>query len=241
MLSRCFKDSGFDILAVDHSKNRFLPRARICQVDLTKQHGWDFLNYVIKFHNVVFVHAAPPCGTCSRAREIKPDSVPNLCEVKPSRGAFPTWPQVTRQGLPVQIPSTKDLARSLKLVRLPTFIGPWRTLRGVCCGQSLQLKRLLPKLAFICSRVVHGVGIDLPGKPSFPPCLGFASCKPLALACPSIMCASPMVELDPQVVRCNMQLPRRLLILSRCALRLSALCSKGLTCFPCVWFCRMGP
>ena len=240
MLSRCFKDSGFDILAVDHSKNRFLPMARICQVDLTKQHGWDFLNYVIKFHNVVFVHAAPPCGTCSRAREIK---LAGQCP-QPLRSEAQPW------GLPDLAPGDQARVDSANSIYkgLGTFFeacslanihwsveNPERSL----LWSIPPIKALVAKACFYL--FLYGVGIDLPGKPSFPPCLGFASCKPLALACPSNMCTSPMVELDPQVVRCNMQLPRRLLILSRCALRLSALCSKGLTCFPCVWFCRMGP
>ena len=71
MLSRCFKEAGFDAVAIDHSKNRFHPLAHICNVDLTTAHGWQFLDHLIEHYNVIFVHAAPPCGTCSRAREIK--------------------------------------------------------------------------------------------------------------------------------------------------------------------------
>ena len=71
MLSRCFKEAGFDAVAIDHSKNRFHPLAHICNIDLTTTHGWQFLDHLIDHYNVVFVHAAPPCGTCSRAREIK--------------------------------------------------------------------------------------------------------------------------------------------------------------------------
>ena len=71
MLSRCFKDAGFDSIAIDHSKNRFQPLAHICNIDLTTSHGWEFLDHLISHYNVIFVHAAPPCGTCSRAREIK--------------------------------------------------------------------------------------------------------------------------------------------------------------------------
>ena len=39
LLSECFKDAGFDHLAIDHSKNRFHPYVSICNVDLTKAHG----------------------------------------------------------------------------------------------------------------------------------------------------------------------------------------------------------
>ena len=76
MLSRCFHEAGFDPLAIDHSKNRFHPYVSICNVDLTKQHGWDFLDRILTHYHVVFVHAAPPCGTCSRAREIPRPNVP---------------------------------------------------------------------------------------------------------------------------------------------------------------------
>ena len=76
MLSKCFREVGFDHLAVDHSKNRFHPYVSICNVDLTRAHGWKFLHHVLAHYNVVFVHAAPPCGTCSRAREIPRPNAP---------------------------------------------------------------------------------------------------------------------------------------------------------------------
>ena len=71
MLSRCFKERGFAVLPIDHKANRFTPLAEICTLDLTKEHSWTFLHYVLKHYPVKFIHAAPPCGTSSRAREIK--------------------------------------------------------------------------------------------------------------------------------------------------------------------------
>ena len=70
MLSKCFKDSGFEHLAIDHKANRFHSYVTVCNVELSTQHGWAFLFHILEHYNVVFVHAAPPCGTCSRAREI---------------------------------------------------------------------------------------------------------------------------------------------------------------------------
>ena len=70
MLSRCFQEVGFDIMAVDHTHNRFHPLAHICNLDLSLRSSWEFLEYVVRNFPVCFVHAAPPCGTCSRAREI---------------------------------------------------------------------------------------------------------------------------------------------------------------------------
>ena len=71
MLSRCFKERGFSVLPVDHKANRFTPMAEICTLDLTKSHSWTFLDYILEHYPVKFIHAAPPCGTSSRAREIK--------------------------------------------------------------------------------------------------------------------------------------------------------------------------
>ena len=70
MLSRCFQEVGFDVMAVDHTHNRFHPLAHICNLDLTLKSSWEFLHYVVRNFQACFVHAAPPCGTCSRAREI---------------------------------------------------------------------------------------------------------------------------------------------------------------------------
>ena len=70
ILSKCFKDCGFEHLAIDHKSNRFHSYVTVCNVELSTEHGWAFLYHIIEHYNVVFVHAAPPCGTCSRAREI---------------------------------------------------------------------------------------------------------------------------------------------------------------------------
>lgn len=70
MLSRCFKEQGFSVLPVDHKANRFTPLAEICTLDLTKQHSWVFLAYILEHYPVKYIHAAPPCGTSSRARDI---------------------------------------------------------------------------------------------------------------------------------------------------------------------------
>ena len=83
MFSRCFHEVGFDILAVDHSHNRFHPLAHICNLDLTEDASWEFLAYVVRHYPVCFVHVAPPCGTCSRAREI--NLVPSTFQPRPLR------------------------------------------------------------------------------------------------------------------------------------------------------------
>ena len=67
-VEQVFKDSGFEHLAIDHKANRFHSYVTVCNVELSAQHGWAFLFHILA--NVVFVHAAPSCGTCSRAHEI---------------------------------------------------------------------------------------------------------------------------------------------------------------------------
>ena len=71
MLSYCFKEVGFQILPVDHKANRFHPHVHLVHLDLTREHSWRFLDTVLEEYDVCFVHAAPPCGTCFRARDIE--------------------------------------------------------------------------------------------------------------------------------------------------------------------------
>ena len=62
ILSKCFEDCGFEHLAIDHKSNRFHSYVTVCNVELSTEHGWAFLYHIIEHYNVVFVHAAPPCG-----------------------------------------------------------------------------------------------------------------------------------------------------------------------------------
>ena len=51
MLSRCFQEVGFDVVAVDHTHNRFHPLAHICTLDLTLNSSWElieFLEYIVR-------------------------------------------------------------------------------------------------------------------------------------------------------------------------------------------------
>ena len=77
VLSFCFKEAGLEVLPVNHKSNRFHPHVSTLHLDLTKPHSWCFLKRIVEEYNVLFVHAAPPCGTCSRAREL-PNGPPPL-------------------------------------------------------------------------------------------------------------------------------------------------------------------
>ena len=64
-LSSCFREVGLEVLPVDSPRSRFHPVVPVCKLDLTKQHAWAFLEGLLDQYDVIFVHAAPPHGTCS--------------------------------------------------------------------------------------------------------------------------------------------------------------------------------
>ena len=70
MLSKCFHEQGFTVMPIDHQQNRFHPLAKICNLSLTLESSWKYLHWLVVTFTVLFCHAAPPCGTCSRAREL---------------------------------------------------------------------------------------------------------------------------------------------------------------------------
>eukprot|EP00439_Symbiodinium_sp_Y106_P001289 s9557_g1.t1 len=71
MLSRCFREAGVPVMPIDHQHNRHHPLAKVCNLSLTEDSTWSFLSDLVRDHAILFVHAAPPCGTCSMARSIK--------------------------------------------------------------------------------------------------------------------------------------------------------------------------
>ena len=70
-------------MPVDHQQNRFHPLAKICNMSLTLDSSWKYLFWLVSTFAVVFCHAAPPCGTCSRARELPGGPPPLRNEVYP--------------------------------------------------------------------------------------------------------------------------------------------------------------
>ena len=77
ILSSCFREAGWDIIAVDSKYNRFHTLAKVCTLDLSLESSWEYLRWVCQELPVRWVHAAPPCGTSSRARE-RPGGPPPL-------------------------------------------------------------------------------------------------------------------------------------------------------------------
>ena len=71
ILSATVASAGFHTMAVDHDHNKHVTKIKTFSLDLTKRESWTTLEHIVQNCQVIGVHIAPPCGTCSRAREIK--------------------------------------------------------------------------------------------------------------------------------------------------------------------------
>ena len=71
ILSASVMAAGFNVMPVDHDHNKHKTKVKTFNLDLTKESSWSTLKHIVKNCVVIAVHMAPPCGTCSRAREIK--------------------------------------------------------------------------------------------------------------------------------------------------------------------------
>ena len=70
-------------MPVDHQQNRFHPLSKICNLSLTLDSSWKYLHWLVVTFTILFCHAAPPCGTCSRARELSGGPPPLRNEAHP--------------------------------------------------------------------------------------------------------------------------------------------------------------
>ena len=69
-LSATLRAKGLQTYAVDHSRNRHSHQHGIITIDLANDSSvQQLVDLLDTLDLVVYVHAAPPCGTCSRARE----------------------------------------------------------------------------------------------------------------------------------------------------------------------------
>lgn len=69
LLSACVSKHGFDVLPIDFHGNKHRPHLRVVELDLRKDSTWEFLTFLVKSRRPFHFHAAPPCGTASRARD----------------------------------------------------------------------------------------------------------------------------------------------------------------------------
>ena len=70
LLSSCVSKAGFDILSIDFEGNKQRPYVHVVQLDLRQRSTWEFLEYLAHSRRPFHFHAAPPCGTASRARDV---------------------------------------------------------------------------------------------------------------------------------------------------------------------------
>ena len=70
LLSSCVAKLGFEVMPIDFEGKKQRPYMHVIQLDLRKRETWQFLRYVAESRWPFHFHAAPPCGTASRARDI---------------------------------------------------------------------------------------------------------------------------------------------------------------------------
>ena len=68
-LTKCFSKQGWDSYAIDWKRNASKPEGPCVSMDLCEKSVQQFLLGLIRSGRVKYVHAGPPCGTASRARE----------------------------------------------------------------------------------------------------------------------------------------------------------------------------
>ena len=68
-LSAVAQKQGFQVFPIDFHRNRFSPKCRIIEIDMTHPESAGLLNSMVTEIKRVALHMGLPCGTCSRARE----------------------------------------------------------------------------------------------------------------------------------------------------------------------------
>ena len=69
-LTAALADAGLEAAGVDWKGNRHNPQVPIVTADLTTEKGQEFVRQLVQQEHVLYVHLAPPCGTCTGARGI---------------------------------------------------------------------------------------------------------------------------------------------------------------------------
>ena len=72
-MSKRLRQKGFHVLSVDHVGSKGVP---ILRIDIGNSSQRQVLEELLQLDKIVYVHLAPPCGTASAAREIKPGPPP---------------------------------------------------------------------------------------------------------------------------------------------------------------------
>ena len=70
-LTAALGQAGFEAQGVDHAANKHTPVGSVVVADLTLKAGVAALWEMLARQDLKFVHMAPPCGTASKARDIR--------------------------------------------------------------------------------------------------------------------------------------------------------------------------
>ena len=83
-LTACLREVGLDAWGVDHRGGKIAPETpALFFFDLTRTCDLQKVLRLLEHPLLVYVHLAPPCGTCSRARDIRPGPPPLRSEQWP--------------------------------------------------------------------------------------------------------------------------------------------------------------
>ena len=87
-LAKALQEFGFNALGVDYSGNKDQPECNMLTIDLLTDAGKLVFWRLVKDNRVKYVHFGPPCGTASKAREIRrvegPDPKPLRSDTYPN-------------------------------------------------------------------------------------------------------------------------------------------------------------
>ena len=72
-MSKRLRQKGFHVLSVDHVGSKGVP---VLRIDIGNSSQRQVLEELLQLDKIIYVHFAPPCGTASAAREIKPGPPP---------------------------------------------------------------------------------------------------------------------------------------------------------------------
>ena len=151
MLSACFAEQGWNVFPVDHSANRFHPLAKVCNLDLAHKSSWQYLSWLLANHRVAYIHVAPPCGTCSRAREIqRGSSDPRVLRTN----EFPL-------GLPTLNGSDKDRVMTANAIYngMTSFLLEAQE-KNIIWSVENPKNSLLWEIPFVHALIAHGHFVD---------------------------------------------------------------------------------
>ena len=76
-MTKHLRSQGFDAIGIDYASNKDRPESKVYWFDVTcASEKKEMIAWIKQIKNLKWVHFAPPCGTASRAREVR-RNVPN--------------------------------------------------------------------------------------------------------------------------------------------------------------------